>query len=224
MQPPPTNLLTHSAGQSACPPDYIKPQPGCACTESRLKEGAGPAGRGCTAVSPLHFMGCVTLHQLFNLSELQFLMGKMGVKLSHRAALWIKCCNSGNTEHSLLEVGFLVIALRTAPPAARSALSSLRPPPHRACPVARPRPGPASLSSSLAHLSFLGPGLTTELSLMRTISTVIVAITQLVRRQADRGVVGTEEVRRGPAGQGLTVLLIQVILTVAVARHTPMLC
>lgn len=140
--------------------------------------------------------------------------------VSHRAALWIKCCNSGNTEHSLLEVGFLVIALRTAPPAARSALSSLRPPPHRACPVARPRPGPASLSSSLAHLSFLGPGLTTELSLIRAISTVIVAITQLVGRQADRGVVGTG-VRGGPAGQGLTVLLIRVILTVAVAVTHP---
>ena len=93
-------------------------------------------------------------------------MDKMGeLYVSHRAALWVKCCNSGNTEHSLLEMGFLVMALRTAHPAARSAVSSLRPPPHRACPVARPRPGPAS-SSFLAHLSFLGPGLTTELSLI----------------------------------------------------------
>lgn len=64
--------------------------------------------------------------------------------------------------------------------------------------------------------------LTTELALIRAVSTVILAVAQLVRRQADRGVVGAG-MGGWPAGQGLTVLLVGVIFTVAVAITHPRL-
>lgn len=64
--------------------------------------------------------------------------------------------------------------------------------------------------------------LVTELALIRAVSTVILAVAQLVRRQADRGVVGAG-MGGWPAGQGLTVLLVGVIFTVAVAITHPRL-
>lgn len=62
--------------------------------------------------------------------------------------------------------------------------------------------------------------LTAELALVRSVSAVILAVTQLVGGQADGGVVGTGVGGR-PAGQGLTVLLVRVIFAVAVTVAHP---
>lgn len=64
------------------------------------------------------------------------------------------------------------------------------------------------------------PGLTAELSLIGAVAAVIAAVTQLVGGQADGGVIGAG-VRGWPADQGLTVLLVRVILAVAVAVTHP---